>query len=55
VLVIIRPEAAPPEEPEPEPETGLGLVGGLLWWLIVVVIVMTVRHFIRQAKVTPAV
>jgi hypothetical protein len=76
VLVIIRPEAAPPEEPEPE--TGLGayfsesihgswtggirylsdsvaggvqlVVGGLLWWLILVAIVMTVRHFVREAR-----
>jgi hypothetical protein len=30
-------------------------VGGLLWWMIGVIIVLTVRHFIRQAKINPAV
>jgi hypothetical protein len=74
VLVIIRPDDAPPEEPE----TGLGayfsesirgswtggirylvdsvagsvqlVVGGLLWWAILVAIVVTVRHYVRQAR-----
>lgn len=78
VLVIIRPDDAPPE-----PKAGLGhyfgnrmlaswggglrlltntmagalrlLVGGLLWWVILLIVLLRVRQYVRQQRMQEAV